>query len=82
MKDFAPNAEAKWGVDGLNDIFEDKSIHGVAVVVAAQAQVIFYVSAAQYVFYHILPLPIVADKITDLIYSTMVHIFVHIYSFP
>ena len=47
MKDFAPSAEAKWGVDGLNDIFEDKSIHGVAVVVAAQAQVIFYVTAGQ-----------------------------------
>lgn len=39
VKDFAPSAEAKWGVEGLNDVLQDKSIHGVAVVVAAQAQV-------------------------------------------
>lgn len=39
VKDFAPSVEAKWGVEGLNDIFHDKSIHGVAVVVAAQVQV-------------------------------------------
>eukprot|EP00250_Pteridium_aquilinum_P010345 c19318_g1_i1 orf=141-1241(+) len=39
VKDFAPRAEAKWGIEGLNDILQDKSIHGIAVVVAAQAQV-------------------------------------------
>jgi hypothetical protein len=49
VKDFAPIAEAKWGVEGLNDIFADKSIHGVVVVVAAQAQVIFCINIFLYV---------------------------------
>ncbi|KAI5071487.1 hypothetical protein GOP47_0013738 [Adiantum capillus-veneris] len=39
VKDFAPSIEARWGVEGLQSIFQDKSIQGVAVVVAAQAQV-------------------------------------------
>lgn len=39
VKDFAPNAEAKWGTDGLKEILQDDSIHGVAVVVAGQVQV-------------------------------------------
>lgn len=39
VKDFAPSAEAKWGVEDLESIFQDKSIQGVAVVIAAQAQV-------------------------------------------
>jgi len=36
---YAPKAEAKWGEEGLDAILEDKSIHAVAVVLPAQAQV-------------------------------------------
>jgi len=35
---YAPKAEAKWGEEGLDAILEDKSIHAVAVVLPAQAQ--------------------------------------------
>lgn len=38
-RDFSPNIECKWGDEGLEDIIQDKSIHGVAVVLAGQAQV-------------------------------------------
>ncbi|XP_057819008.1 dehydrogenase FPY6 isoform X1 [Cryptomeria japonica] len=37
--DFSPNIDIKWGEAGLNEIIQDKSIHGVAVVLAGQAQV-------------------------------------------
>lgn len=39
VKSYAPNAEAKWGQEGLDSIFQDKSIHAVAVVLPAQYQV-------------------------------------------
>ncbi|MCO5548874.1 hypothetical protein L7F22_002336 [Adiantum nelumboides] len=39
VKDFALSVEARWGVEGLQSIFQDKSIQCVVVVVAAQAQV-------------------------------------------
>jgi len=39
VKSYAPNAEAKWGQEGLESIFQDKSIHAVAVVLPAQHQV-------------------------------------------
>uniref|UniRef100_A0A0D6R8F3 Gfo/Idh/MocA-like oxidoreductase N-terminal domain-containing protein n=1 Tax=Araucaria cunninghamii TaxID=56994 RepID=A0A0D6R8F3_ARACU len=38
-QDFSPNVDIKWGDEGLNEIIQDKSIHGVAVVLAGQAQV-------------------------------------------
>lgn len=38
-KSYAPNAEAKWGQEGLESILQDKSIHAVAVVLPAQHQV-------------------------------------------
>ncbi|XP_020103545.1 glucose-fructose oxidoreductase domain-containing protein 1 [Ananas comosus] len=38
-RDFAPNVEVKWGDLGLQDIIEDSSIDGVAVVLAGQVQV-------------------------------------------
>ncbi|XP_024378012.1 dehydrogenase FPY6 isoform X2 [Physcomitrium patens] len=37
-KSYAPNAEAKWGQEGLESILQDKSIHAVAVVLPAQHQ--------------------------------------------
>lgn len=37
-RSYAPNAEAKWGQEGLESIFQDKSIHAVAVVLPAQHQ--------------------------------------------
>lgn len=37
-KSFAPNAEAKWGQEGLESILKDNSIHAVAVVLPAQYQ--------------------------------------------
>lgn len=36
---FSPNIDVKWGEAGLDEIIQDKSINGVAVVLAAQAQV-------------------------------------------
>ena len=36
---YFPGVECKWGDKGLNEIIEDKSILGVAVVLAGQAQV-------------------------------------------
>jgi hypothetical protein len=50
-KSFAPNAEAKWGQEGLESILKDNSIHAVAVVLPAQYQVgqksrlLYYLSA-------------------------------------
>lgn len=38
-RDFAPNIDCKWGEGGLDDIAQDSSIHGVAVVLAGQIQV-------------------------------------------
>lgn len=38
-RDISPNIECKWGDAGLEDIIQDKSILGVAVVLAGQAQV-------------------------------------------
>jgi len=38
-KPYAPEAEAKWGDEGLEAIWNDKTIHAVAVVLPAQAQV-------------------------------------------
>ncbi|XP_058073503.1 dehydrogenase FPY6 isoform X2 [Magnolia sinica] len=38
-RDFSPNIECKWGETGLDEIIHDKSIHGVAVVLAGQTQV-------------------------------------------
>ncbi|KAL0459276.1 UNVERIFIED_CONTAM: hypothetical protein Slati_0554800 [Sesamum latifolium] len=38
-KKFFPNVECKWGEAGLNEIIQDASIIGVAVVLAGQAQV-------------------------------------------
>ncbi|PON69736.1 Glucose-fructose oxidoreductase, bacterial [Parasponia andersonii] len=38
---FFPGVECKWGDNGLDEIIEDKSILGVAVVLAGQAQVDF-----------------------------------------
>ncbi|KAH9303076.1 hypothetical protein KI387_014659, partial [Taxus chinensis] len=37
--DFSPNIDVKWGESGLDEIIQDKSIHGVAVVLAGQAQI-------------------------------------------
>lgn len=37
--DFAPEVECKWGDSGLDDIIQDPSIQGVAVVLAGHAQV-------------------------------------------
>lgn len=37
--DFAPKVESKWGDAGLEDIIQDSSISGVAVVLAGQVQV-------------------------------------------
>jgi hypothetical protein len=34
-----PEAEAKWGDEGLEAIWNDKTIHAVAIVLPAQAQV-------------------------------------------
>lgn len=39
VKDFAPDVSVKWGEDGLNDIFQDETIHCVAIVLSAQIQV-------------------------------------------
>ncbi|XP_077215086.1 NAD(P)-binding Rossmann-fold superfamily protein [Tasmannia lanceolata] len=38
-REFSPNIECKWGDTGLDDIIQDKSIHGVAIVLAGQIQV-------------------------------------------
>lgn len=38
-RDFAPEVECKWGDSGLDDIIQDPSIQGVAVVLAGHAQV-------------------------------------------
>ncbi|XP_020600005.1 uncharacterized protein LOC110039321 isoform X2 [Phalaenopsis equestris] len=38
-RDFSPNVEFKWGEVGLDDIMQDDSILGVAVVLAGQVQV-------------------------------------------
>lgn len=38
-RDFSPEIECKWGDAGLDDIIQDNSIHGVAVVLAGQTQV-------------------------------------------
>lgn len=38
-RDFAPEIECKWGDAGLEEIIEDHSIMGVAVVLAGQVQV-------------------------------------------
>ncbi|OVA06659.1 Oxidoreductase [Macleaya cordata] len=38
-REFFPEIECKWGDAGLNDIIQDTSIHGVAVVLAGQIQV-------------------------------------------
>ncbi|KAJ3698324.1 hypothetical protein LUZ61_002029 [Rhynchospora tenuis] len=38
-RDFAPEIECKWGDSGLDDIINDRSIVGVAVVLAGQVQV-------------------------------------------
>ncbi|CAA7407984.1 unnamed protein product [Spirodela intermedia] len=38
-RDFAPDIDCKWGEGGLDDIAQDSSIHGVAVVLAGQIQV-------------------------------------------
>ncbi|KAL6540783.1 hypothetical protein OROMI_024666 [Orobanche minor] len=37
-KKFFPDVECKWGEEGLNEIIQDSSIIGVAVVLAVQAQ--------------------------------------------
>ncbi|BBN07596.1 hypothetical protein MPTK1_4g04870 [Marchantia polymorpha subsp. ruderalis] len=37
-KDFSPDVQAKWGEEGLEEIFADQSIHGVTVVLPAQVQ--------------------------------------------
>ncbi|KAL6564650.1 hypothetical protein OROMI_016100 [Orobanche minor] len=37
-KKFFPDVECKWGEEGLNEIIQDSSIIGVAVVLAGQAQ--------------------------------------------
>lgn len=34
-----PGVECKWGDEGLNEIIQDSSILGVAVVIAGQTQV-------------------------------------------
>ncbi|KAG0607402.1 hypothetical protein M758_8G025200, partial [Ceratodon purpureus] len=38
VKSYAPNAEAKWGQEGLDSVLQDKAIHAVAVVLPAQYQ--------------------------------------------
>lgn len=38
VQSYAPNAEAKWGQEGLEAVLCDKSIHAVAVVLPAQHQ--------------------------------------------
>jgi hypothetical protein len=38
-RDFAPDIECKWGDAGLEEIMGDRSILGVAVVLAGQVQV-------------------------------------------
>lgn len=38
-RDFSPNIEFKWDDTGLEDIIQDDSIHGVAIVLAGQVQV-------------------------------------------
>ncbi|KAF3325918.1 Oxidoreductase family, NAD-binding Rossmann fold [Carex littledalei] len=38
-RDFAPEIECKWGDSGLDDIINDQSILGVAIVLAGQVQV-------------------------------------------
>lgn len=38
-RDFAPEIECKWGDAGLDDIIQDNSVHGVAIVLAGQTQV-------------------------------------------
>ncbi|KAL5567207.1 hypothetical protein UlMin_030371, partial [Ulmus minor] len=38
---YFPGVECKWGDKGLDEIIEDNSILGVAVVLAGQAQVDF-----------------------------------------
>ncbi|MQL94472.1 hypothetical protein Taro_027128 [Colocasia esculenta] len=37
--DFSPNVDCKWGEAGLDDIIQDRSIHGVAIILAGQVQV-------------------------------------------
>lgn len=37
-----PEVKCKWGDEGLNEIIQDSSIVGVAVVVAGQTQVSFF----------------------------------------
>ncbi|XP_077227576.1 dehydrogenase FPY6-like isoform X3 [Tasmannia lanceolata] len=37
-RDFSPEIECKWGDEGLNEISRDKSIHGVAIVLAGHVQ--------------------------------------------
>ncbi|KAG0574587.1 hypothetical protein KC19_VG274200 [Ceratodon purpureus] len=38
VNSYAPNAEAKWGQEGLDSVLQDKAIHAVAVVLPAQYQ--------------------------------------------
>ncbi|CAM6048057.1 unnamed protein product [Sphagnum compactum] len=46
-KPYAPEAEAKWGDEGLEAIWNDKRIHAVAVVLPAQAQLNVVLQALQ-----------------------------------
>jgi hypothetical protein len=46
-KPYAPEAEAKWGDEGLEAIWNDKTIHAVAVVLPAQAQLNVVLQALQ-----------------------------------
>ncbi|ONK70064.1 uncharacterized protein A4U43_C05F29870 [Asparagus officinalis] len=38
-RDFSPEVECKWGDSGIDDIIQDTSIQGVAIVLAGEAQV-------------------------------------------
>jgi hypothetical protein len=46
-KPYAPEAEAKWGDEGLEAIWNDKTIHAVAIVLPAQAQLNVVLQALQ-----------------------------------
>ncbi|KAL2631603.1 hypothetical protein R1flu_016289 [Riccia fluitans] len=38
VKEYSPDVQAKWGEEGLEEIFADQSIHGVTLVLPAQVQ--------------------------------------------
>jgi hypothetical protein len=41
VKDFSPDVLVKWGDDGVNEIFQDETIHCVSIVLSAEIQVGF-----------------------------------------